>query len=94
MGKRSKVVYHRLKIKAARRTEIWLGDDDGHFVQMERGTLDTSLLPGDYVVQFGLGTTTYPIHLAKDSALSQAQIEAGPACPRPRVKLGPIKPGA
>jgi len=89
MGKRGKLVYHRLVVRASPRTEIWLGDDDGHFVQMERGTLDTSLLPGDYVVEFGLGTRTYPIRLAKDSEFSQAEIAAGPTCPRPRVKLGP-----
>jgi hypothetical protein len=55
--------YHRLIIKASPQTDIWRADDDGHLVQKERGALDTSLLPGDYVVGFGLGTETYPIHL-------------------------------
>jgi len=71
MGKRSEGPYHRLIIRASPRTDIWLADDDGHLVQKERGTLDTSLLPGHYVVEFGLGTQTYPIHLAKDSEYSQ-----------------------
>ncbi len=81
--------YRRLIIKASPGTEIWLADDGGHLVQKERGLLDTSLLPGDYVVEFGLGTQTYPICLTKDSEYSQAQIEAGPRCPRPLVKLEP-----
>lgn len=81
--------YYRLIIKASPRTDIWLADDDGHLVQKKRGTLDTSLLPGDYVVEFGLGAPTYPIHLVKDSEHSQAEIQAGPSCPRPRVKLAP-----
>ena len=41
-------------------TEIWLGDDEGHLVQKEVGVLRSSLLPGDYVVEFGLGTGCYP----------------------------------
>ena len=89
MGKRSGGPYHRLIIRASPRTDIWLADDDGHLVQKERGTLDTSLLPGHYVVEFGLGTQTYPIYLENDSEYSQAGIEAGPSCPRPRVKVGP-----
>jgi LexA DNA binding domain len=85
----SKRRYRRLVIKASPRTDIWLGDDDGHLVQKERGTLDTRVLPGNYVVQFALGTQTYPIHLVKDSEYSQAEIEAGPSCPRSVVKLAP-----
>jgi len=43
----AKPVYYELVIVAASpATEIWLGDDDGHFVQKEIGTLRTSLLPG------------------------------------------------
>ena len=81
--------YHRLIIKASPRTDIWLADDGGHLVQKERGVLDTSLLPGNYVVEFGLGTQTYPIHLRTDSQYSRAEIEAGPSCPRPAVELTP-----
>ena len=89
MSKAGASRYHRLVIKASPRTDIWLGDDDGHLVQKERGTLDTSLLPGHYVVEFGLGTPTYPIHLVKDSEYLQAEIQAGPSCPRPEIKLAP-----
>jgi len=89
MGKGSERSYHRLIIKASPRTDIWLADDDGHLVQKESGRLDTSLLPGRYVVEFGLGTQTYPIDLVKDSEYSQAEVEAGPACPRPKVRLAP-----
>ena len=47
----AKPVYYELTIVAASpTTEIWLGDDDGHFVQKEIGTLRTSLLPGYYTV--------------------------------------------
>ncbi|MGQ0651102.1 MAG: LexA family protein [Betaproteobacteria bacterium] len=89
MGTHSDRRYRRLIITASPGTEIWLADDDGHLVQKVRGTLDTSLLPGHYVVEFGLGTRTYPIHLMKDTTYSQAEIEAGPSCPRPKVKLAP-----
>jgi len=89
MGKDSERCYHRLIIRASPRTDIWLADDDGHLVQKERGTLDTSLLPGHYVVEFGLGTQTYPIHLVKNSEYLQAEIQAGPSCPRPEVRVAP-----
>lgn len=85
----SKRRYHRLVIRASPRTDIWLTDDNSHLVQKERGTLDTSVLPGNYVVEFGLGTQTYPIHLVKDSEYSQVDIEAGPSCPRPMLKFAP-----
>jgi repressor LexA len=81
--------YYRLIIRASPHTDIWLADDKGFLVQKERGTLDTSLLPGHYVVEFGLGTQTYPIHVVKDSEYSEAEIQAGPSCPRPEVKLAP-----
>jgi hypothetical protein len=35
--------------------EIWIGDDKGNFVQKGVGFLETSLLPGKYTVEFGLG---------------------------------------
>ena len=89
MNKHSERAYRRLIIRASPRTDIWLADDDGHLVQKERGSLDTSLLPGRYVVEFGLGTQTYPIHLVKDSQYSQAEIQAGPSCPRPKIKFAP-----
>lgn len=81
--------YHRLIIRASPSTDVWLADDKGFLVQKERGTLDTSLLPGHYAVEFGLSTQTYAIHLVKDSEYSQAEIQAGPGRPRPKVKLAP-----
>ena len=83
MPKNTERRYHRLTIRASPLTDIWLADDEGHLVQKERGTLDTSVLPGHYVVEFGLGAKTYPIHLVKDSEYSQAEIEAGTSCLRP-----------
>lgn len=81
-------VYYDLVIVATSpTTEIWLGDDDGHLVQKEIGTLETSLLSGDYTVEFGLGSPPYPIHLAKASRYTQAELAAGPTCARPIPKL-------
>ena len=77
------VYYDLIIVAASPATDIWLGDDEGHFVQKEIGTLETSLLPGDYTVEFGLGTATYPIHLAKSSRYTQQELAAGPTCPRP-----------
>jgi len=84
----AKPVYYEVVIVAASAaTEIWLGDDGGHFVQKEIGTLRTSLLAGDYTVEFGLGSPPYPIHLATASRYTQAELAAGPTCSRPILKL-------
>ena len=81
-------MYYTLVIVAASSaTEIWLGDDAGHLVQKEVGELRTSLLPGDYVVEFELGTSPYPIHLTKASRYTQTELEAGPTCSRPIPQL-------
>lgn len=86
-----KPVYHKLVIVASSPdTEIWLGDDAGHLVQKEIGELKTSLLPGNYVVEFGLGNPVYPVPLMKASRHTQSKLEAGPACARPTLKLLPI----
>jgi len=86
----AKPVYYELVIVAASATtEIWLGDDNGHFVQKEIGTLRTSLLPGHYTVEFGLSSPPYPIHLVKASRYTQAKLAAGPTCSRPVPKLPP-----
>ena len=86
----AKRVYYKLTIEASSPlTEIWLGDDCGHLVQMEVGALRTSLLPGYYVVSFGLKAPTYPINLKKAIRLTQSQLESGPTCPRPALQLMP-----
>lgn len=80
--------YYKLVILASSpATEIWLGDDAGHLVQKEVGELRTSLLPGYYVVSFGLNAPTYAIDLRKASHFTQSQLEAGPICPRPAPQL-------
>jgi hypothetical protein len=87
---RANPVYYQLVIVAASpATEIWLGDDTGHLVQKAVSELRTSLLPGDYVVEFGLGSSPYPIHLAQASRYTQTELEAGPTCPRPIPQLPP-----
>jgi len=83
------VYYNLIIVAASPATEIWLGDDGGHLVQKEIGTLETSLLPGDYTVEFGLGTSPYPIHLAKASRYTQAELAVGPTRSRPVPKLSP-----
>jgi len=68
-------------------TEIWLGDDAGHLVQKEVGILRSSLIPGHYVVEFGLGAACYPVELRANVRLTQREIEAGRPCERPTVRL-------
>ena len=70
-------------------TDIWLGDSDGHFVQKGIGVLRTTLLGGDYTVEFGLGSKTYPIKLTKASHHSEAELVSGPSCPRPVPRIDP-----
>jgi hypothetical protein len=70
------------------RERVPLGDDEGYFVQKAVGELGTSLMPGDYVVEFGLGAPTYPIRLRAPTRHTQDQLEAGPTCPRPIPQIG------
>lgn len=86
----NKRVYHRLVIIASSPdTGIWLGDDAGHLVQKEIGELKTSLLPGNYVVEFDLGNPVYSIPLTRASRYTQSELEAGPTYPRPIIQLLP-----
>lgn len=86
----NKRVYHKLVIVASSPgTEIWLSDDAGHLVQKEIGELKTSLLPGNYVVEFGLGNPVYAIPLVRASRYTQSELEAGPTCARPILQLLP-----
>jgi hypothetical protein len=88
--KDAKLVYYDLVIVASSRaTEIWLADDGGHLVQKEVGTLRSSLLPGYYTVEFGLGDPKYPILLTKASRYTQVELTALGPCPRPKIRLLP-----
>jgi hypothetical protein len=90
MIRKAKPVYYDLLIVAtSKTTDIWLADDGGHLVQKEIGTLRTSLLPGFYTVEFGLGNPTYPIHLTKARKYAQAGLTASGPCPRPKIRLLP-----
>jgi len=81
-------VYRNLVIDAAfPATDIWLGDNEGHFVQKGTGKLDTNLLEGYYIVEFGLGSTTYPIHLQADAHYTEAEIKRSPSCRRPTPNI-------
>ena len=68
-------------------TEIWLGDDEGHFVQKETGTLSSSLLPGRYIVEFGLGAPQYAIDLSAASHYTERQVTARESIPRRMPKF-------
>ena len=88
--------YQRLVICASHPdTEIWLGDAEGHFVQKAVGELTTSLMPGRYVVEFGLGTSTYPVSLQSPARYTQRQLETGQTCPRPipQISSGSVPGG-
>ena len=81
-------VYRKLVIVASSpTTDIWLGDEDGHLVQKETGMLETSVMEGQYTVEFGLGTLTYPIHVTEDVRYTEAQLREGSTCPRPIPNL-------
>ena len=83
-------VYGKLIITASSTiTDIWLGDDDGHLVQKEIGTLETSIMEGRYTVEFGLGTPKYPIHVTQDVRYTEAQLLEGPTCHRPTPERVP-----
>jgi hypothetical protein len=71
------VTYHKLKITAADPTQaIYLADEDGlNLVQKEIGVLDTSLIPGKYMVFFGLGAQGHPIDLTQDMETTQAALQ-------------------
>lgn len=79
-------IYHRLVVVASEpRTDIWLVDDCWHPVQKATGELNTSVLAGRYLVEFGPAGpagSAYPIELVRDMQLTQHELEAGPFSPR------------
>lgn len=70
------------------KTDIWLAHE-GHLVQKSDGVLETSILPGDYTVEFGLGSPTYPLHVTRDVRWTEEEITAGPPCSRPLPYVPP-----
>jgi hypothetical protein len=85
---RDGLTYFRVSILATdATTAIWIGDDHGHLVVRETGAIDTHLLPGDYTVEFGLGSTTYPLELRGPVVLTEAAVRAGPSCARPEFRF-------
>ena len=88
MASVSQPTYYNLVIVAeSLDTAIWLGDNEGHFVQKATGTLSTGLLPGTYVVEFGLGTPQYEVDLASHSHYTEAEWRASPPSARRVSKL-------
>lgn len=83
-----KARYLRLAIvTSSSKTQIWLGDHNGYLVQRAVGKLSIELLPGNYVVEFGLGTPAYPIQLNEDLLITQAELVAKPTCAPPLFSL-------
>ena len=68
-------------------TEIWLCDDAGSLVVKKVGRLREFLLPGDYVVEFGLGTPCYAVPLRRDSSYSESELLSGGPCQRPQFEV-------
>jgi hypothetical protein len=66
-------------------TDIWLGNDHGHLIQRATGTLKASLVPGEYTVEFGLGSFPYPIRLEQPSRYAQADLVAHYGAPSARA---------
>jgi hypothetical protein len=64
------------------KTDIGLAHE-GHLVQKSDGALETRILPGDYTVEFGLGSPTYPLHVTGDVRWTEEEITASRPCPRP-----------
>jgi hypothetical protein len=57
-------------------TDIWLGNDHGHLIQRATGTLQASLVPGEYTVEFGLGSFPYPVRLEHSTRYRQSELVA------------------
>lgn len=77
-------------VARSQKTDIWLAHE-GHLVQKSDGTLETSILPGHYTVEFGLGSPTYPLHVISDVRWTEEQITAGQPCPRPIPYVPPLE---
>lgn len=67
--------YHNLKITANKPKDIWLSDGFS-LVQKEDNVINTSLIPGHYFVEFGLGNKRHPIYLNKDLEFKQSDFES------------------
>lgn len=88
----SKQQYFKIEIRTTKAgTKIWLADLEGCLVKMSVGRLSIGLMPGDYAVEFELGTTNYPIHLDQDMRITQKRLEAGPTCARPVFRFQKVE---
>ncbi len=66
--------YFKLSLKAILPdTMIYIADPGGHLVQQGRGTLSTSLLPGDYSVLFGRQAEERKISLKEDTEIAESK---------------------
>jgi len=75
---KQKESYHRLVVTAKEMTtDIYVADDEGNFVQKETGVLATRLLPGKYVVHFGLHGNPIPVDLNDTVVFAEKDIAHG-----------------
>ena len=75
---KQKESYHRLVVTANEMTtDIYVADDEGNFVQKEMGVLATRLLPGKYVVHFGLHGNPIPVDLNDTVVFAEKDIAHG-----------------
>lgn len=70
-------------VSVSETTSIWLGDMDGCLVKKSVGTMELGLMPGNYVVQFELGTKCYPLCLNADIETTQSELMARGHCVAP-----------
>ncbi len=87
-GKRERVACDLVIVADAPDTDIWLGNDHGHLIQRATGTLTTSLVPGEYTVEFGLGSFPYPIRLEQSSRYRQSELVGNYGNPRSKASRG------
>jgi hypothetical protein len=84
-GKEGEPVHCELVITAdLPTTEIWLGNDHGHLIERATGTLEARLVPGEYTVEFGLGSFPYPIRLEQPSRYGESELVANYGSPAAR----------
>lgn len=64
--------YRRVVIEAPGQ-EIWLADDEGNLVVMEKERLDVSVMTGKYLYRLGLMGEDRPLNLDQDAYISHGQ---------------------
>lgn len=85
-GKRERGACELVIVADSPDTDVWLGNDHGHLIQRATGTLKASLVPGEYTVEFGLGSFPYPIRLEQPTRYTQSDLVANYGNPGAKAK--------